>query len=75
VGPVRNKCDDVVKFKRQSWRFKLLLMAVPGHVWKGQNISALPLSSDIYLFGNIQCVINFNTEILHGAFDLSVTKQ
>ena len=72
MGPVRNKCDDVVKFKRQSWRFKLLLMAVPGHVWKGQNISALPLSSDIYLLGNIQSIVHFNAKVFDSAFNLGV---
>ena len=56
-----------------SFRFsKLPLMAVLGHVRKGQNISALPLSSDIYLLGNIQSIVHFNAKVFDSAFNLGV---
>ena len=49
-------------------------MAVLGHVRKGQNTSALPLSSDIYLFGYVQSVIDLDTEVFDGAFNLGVAQ-
>lgn len=41
---------------------------------RGQSISALPPTSDVHLFSDIERVIDLNTEIPDRAFDLGVTQ-
>jgi len=36
---------------------------------------ALPLISDVNLFGNCECIIHFNAEVASRALDLPVTKK
>lgn len=42
---------------------------------KGQSISALPVGSDVNLFGNVEGVINFDTQVSDSAFNFGVTQQ
>ena len=49
-------------------------MAVLRHVRKDQTISALPLISDIYLFRYVQSIIDLDTEVFDGAFNLGVAQ-
>ena len=42
---------------------------------KGQSISALTVGSDVNLFGNVEGVINFDTQVSDSAFNFGVTQQ
>ena len=52
-----------------------LRLAIPGCVGGGQNVSVLPLGSDIYLFGNSEGIINLNAEISDGTFYLRMAEK
>jgi hypothetical protein len=41
----------------------------------GQSTSALPSGSDVDLLGDCESIIDLDTEIPDGAFDLGMTKQ
>ena len=41
----------------------------------GQSISALPVTSDVNLFGNVEGVINLDAQVSDSAFNLGVTQQ
>ena len=41
----------------------------------GQSISALPVTSDVNLFGNVEGVINLDAQVSDSAFNFGVTQQ
>ncbi len=53
----------------------VLLLVMGGRFLMSQRMFALPLLSDVNLFGNCDSVIDLNAEISDGTFDLGVTKQ
>ena len=41
----------------------------------GQSISALPVDSDVNLFGNFECVFNLDTQISNSTFHFGMSQQ